>query len=84
MGLGRQACFPMNLDGQGVGQSRPVPLGDLNPGRYPVDICYQVATRTPGIKRIQEDIELGHVAYFAHPWIALGTLSTWFGTVRNQ
>ena len=30
-GLGCQACFPMDPDGQRVGQSRPVPLGDLNP-----------------------------------------------------
>jgi hypothetical protein len=30
---GGWGCLPMDLDGQGVGQPRPIPLGDLNPGR---------------------------------------------------
>jgi hypothetical protein len=47
-------------------------------------ICYHAATRTPGTRRIQEDIQLGRVAYFAYAWIVSGTLSTWIGTLRNQ
>jgi hypothetical protein len=46
--------------------------------------CYHAATRTPGTRRIQEDIQLVRVAYFAYAWIALGTLSTWIETVRSQ
>ena len=46
--------------------------------------CYRVATRTPGTRRIQEDIQLGRGADLVYAWIALGTLSTWIGTVRNQ
>ena len=29
-------------------------------------ICYHAATRTPGTRRIQEDIQLERVAYFAY------------------
>jgi hypothetical protein len=34
------------------------PFGDL--------VCYHAATRTPGTRRIQEDIELCRVAFFAY------------------
>ena len=60
----------------------PTPSGPRTAVRR--TFSYPVATRTPRTRRIQEDIELGRVAYFAYAWVALRTLSTWIGTVRNQ
>jgi hypothetical protein len=39
---------------------------DLSVGLLGRAICYHVATRTPGIRRTQEDIALGRLVYFAY------------------
>ncbi len=46
-------------------------LGLLLPGRPAIFVRYDMDV----------SIELGRVTYFASAWVALGALSTWFGTV---
>jgi hypothetical protein len=63
---------PSDVENKGIGRRKHSATrgSDLAPG---ADLkilveggCYHVATRTPGTRRIQEDIQLRRVAYFAY------------------
>ena len=57
------AAEAVDLDGEGLGPLGRATRWTCIASRW--TYCYQVATRTPRSRRIQEDIELGRVAYFA-------------------
>jgi hypothetical protein len=44
----------------------PCPVWGFEPVLLVGAICYHAATRTPGTRRIQEDIQLERITYFAY------------------